>query len=271
MEWDYAKQFAQQQEAQRAARMRRLQAEAAAEEAKAHDPVKTKAGFQGGLKEVDDSMPKQLRYDERITSAWESSDANEFLPEEGSPEAEKYAELMKIKFADGLRGSQHDGDDVSEQEKQRNPELQIEADPTLVFMPDDEDCDAECQLEAFGPRDFVLPEPKFNVKTMTETNLDGDFSMFTIGKEAKTLTIDVEPVAMAYEDFYCGFTADSHPAFRVTQNSFGKMERRNGTPTTVEVTCDPEGLQGELVGHLCFILPEEKDFSTFYKITCAAK
>jgi hypothetical protein len=138
-------------------------------------------------------------------------------------------------------------------------------------MPDDEDCDAECQLHSFGPRDFVLPEPKFNVKTMTETNLDGEFDMFIIGKATKSFTIDVAPVAMAFEDFYCGFTADSHPAFRVTQNSFGKMERRNGAPTTVEVTCDPGGLKGQLVGHLCFILPGEKAFSTFYKVSCDAK
>ena len=46
---------------------------------------------------------------------------------------------------------------------------------------------------------------------------------------------------------------------------------RNGAPTSVEVTVDPAGAKGQLVGHLCFILPEEKDFSTFYKITCDAK
>ena len=95
--------------------------------------------------------------------------------------------------------------------------------------------------------------------------------MFSIGKGAKSLSIDVAPVAMAFEDFYCGFTADSHPSFRVTQNSFGKMSRRNGAPTRVEVTVDPNGIKGELVGHLCFIQPEEKGFSTFYKITCDAK
>ena len=182
--------------------MRRLQAEAAAEEEADGVRVKAKAGFTGGLKEIEDAMPKQLNYDERVTTLWESSDVPDFVPEEGSAEAEKYAELMKIQFAEGIRGSQHDGDDVAEQDARRNPEMQIEADPTLVYMPDEEDCDAECRLDAFGERDFVLPEPRFNVQTMTETPFDDEFEMFTIGNDAKTLTIDVPPVAMAFEDFY---------------------------------------------------------------------
>jgi hypothetical protein len=74
-------------------------------------------------------------------------------------------------------------------------------------------------------------------------------------------------VCMTFEDFYCGFTADSHPAFSVSPAT-GTMERRNGTPTRLIVHCNPQGQAGELVGHLCFILPEEKDFSTYYKITC---
>ncbi len=34
------------------------------------------------------------------------------------------------------------------------------------------------------------------------------------------------------------------------------------------VTCKPNSKRGDLVAHLCFILPEEKAFSTYYKITC---
>ena len=109
------------------------------------------------------------------------------------------------------------------------------------------------------------------------------------------LNIDVRPVAMTFEEFYCGFTEDSHPSFTVTPTE-GKMvrttnathraclrpsallshrspslraqERRNGPPTTVTVTCKPNSKRGDLVAHLCFILPEEKAFSTYYKITC---
>ena len=28
------------------------------------------------------------------------------------------------------------------------------------------------------------------------------------------MVIDVRPVMMTYEEFYCGFTTDSHPSFR---------------------------------------------------------
>ena len=106
----------------------------------------------------------------------------------------------------------------------------------------------------------------------------------------------MRPVAMTFEEFYCGFTSDSHGSFTVTPTE-GKMvraaasqppatadprprhgafsspespraqERRKGPPTTVTVTCNPKGKTGQLVGHLCFILPEEKAFSTYYKIT----
>ena len=118
--WDFSKQFSEQQEAQRAARMRRLQAEAEAEKGN----VKSKAGFTGGIRETEELTIKQLNYDERVVSSWESSDVPDFVPEEGSPEAEKYADLMAIKFSEGLRGSQHDGDDISAREKQRSPEMQ---------------------------------------------------------------------------------------------------------------------------------------------------
>lgn len=91
--------------------------------------------------------------------------------------------------------------------------------------------------------------------------------MVCASTETKNLNIDVKPVCMTFEDFYCGFTADSHPAFSVSPSK-GTMERRNGAPTQITVHCNPQGSSGDLVAHLCFILPEEKDFSTYYKITC---
>ena len=84
--------------------------------------------------------------------------------------------------------------------------------------------------------------------------------MVCASTETKNLNIDVKPVCMTFEDFYCGFTADSHPAFSVSPAK-GTMERRNGPPTPITVHVDPQGASGEIVGHLCFILPEEKDFS----------
>ena len=45
------------------------------------------------------------------------------------------------------------------------------------------------------------------------------------------------------------------------------MEKRGGACTEIEVTCTPNGKAGELKGWLCFILPDEKPFSTYYQIT----
>jgi hypothetical protein len=100
--------------------------------------------------------------------------------------------------------------------------------------------------------------------------IDQEFDMFCASTETKELYIDVKPVCMTYEDFYCGFTADSHPGFSVDPIE-GQMDKRKGPPTTVTVTCNPQGRSGELVGYLCFILPDERSMSTYYKITCRAQ
>jgi len=98
---------------------------------------------------------------------------------------------------------------------------------------------------------------------------DMDFNMVVDSTTAKGINIDVRPVMMTYEEFYCGLTRDSHPSFSVSPVS-GKMEKRGGAPTTVTVTCKPNGASGELCAWLCFILPDEKAFSTYYKITAKA-
>lgn len=156
-----------------------------------------------------------------------------------------------VGFTDGMMGSQNDGS----KQNRAGPELQgaLDSNPD-IYVPEVEEI-------AVNRDDFVLPS-----SGMT----DLDFEMFVSSTETKDLTIDVRPVAMTFEDYYCGFTADSHPAFSVSPSS-GTMERRNGPPTQVTVTVNPQGKSGDLVGYLCFILPEERAFSTFYKITCASR
>ena len=107
---------------------------------------------------------------------------------------------------------------------------------------------------------FVLPS-----SGMT----DMDFEMVVGSTASKSIDIDVRPVTMTFEDFFCGFTADSHPSFSCTPTS-GAMERRGGEPTKVTVTCKPNGASGELVAKLCFILPEEPMFSQFFEIKAKA-
>jgi len=98
---------------------------------------------------------------------------------------------------------------------------------------------------------------------------DLDFDMVVDSTMKKSIVIDVRPMMMTYEKFYCGFTSDSHPSFSCSPDQ-GKMENRNGPPTQITVTCNPQGKSGELTGTLCFILPEEKAFSTYYGITAKA-
>jgi hypothetical protein len=179
-----------------------------------------------------------------------STDTPDFLPEKGSEAAKAYE---AISFTDGMQGSQADPN----RKKSTGPELAgaLDSDPD-IYEAEMEDLDA-----TRDGIEFVLPSSGM-------TDMDFDMRCDSAGK-CKDITIDVRPVAMTYEDFYVGFTAESHPAFRVTPIN-GKMEKRKGPPTQITVSCSPPpGLAEPIVGYLCFILPEEKAFSTYYKITCS--
>ena len=73
--------------------------------------------------------------------------------------------------------------------------------------------------------------------------------MFCDSLTPKQLVIDVAPVCMTFEDFYCGFTPDSHPAFSCSPSE-GALERRGGPNFPITVHFNPKGANGELVGHL---------------------
>jgi len=185
------------------------------------------------------------------------TDTPDFLPEEGS-ELDKLAK--GIAYTDGIKGSQVDPD----RKKSTGPELAgaLDSDPD-IYMPDVEEIESDASQ-------FVLPEPKWNVNKMEVSATDDEFEISCGATDTKSLVVEVKPVCMTFENFFCGFTPDSHPAFSVTPST-GTLERRNGPPTGLTVTCNPQGASGELVGHLCVILPDEKDFSTFYKITCRSQ
>jgi len=192
-----------------------------------------------------------------LGGAYEATDVPDFLPDEGSEAA---ARAAGISFTDGMMGSQADPN----RKKSSGPELAgaLDSNPD-IYVPEVEEIVADTSM-------FVLPAESFKVSKMEVSSTNEDFEMFCDSLTPKDLVVEVKPVCMTFEDFYCGFTADSHPAFRCSPTT-GKQERRNGPPTQVKVTVDPQGAHGELVGYLCFILPEEKDFSTFYKITCTSK
>lgn len=189
-----------------------------------------------------------------MSGGFESTDTPDFFDD-----SEYSQQAANLDIMDGVMGSTGLGELKKRQQQGRSTDpgvagaLDVNPD---IYMPDAENLSA-------ASRGITFELPKSGM-----TDLDFDISCDS--QTGTTLQVDVRPVAMTFEEFYCGFTSDSHPAFRCTPTE-GKMERRNGPPTTVTVECDPNGKTGELVGYLCFILPEEKAFSTYYKITCVSR
>lgn len=129
--------------------------------------------------------------------------------------------------------------------------------------------EAAAAATAEGP---TLPPEKQAMLVLPKSGMtDLDFDISTSAMDYATLDFEVRPMMNTFEEYFYGLTADSHESFTITSEPIeGTMARRGGEPTPVSIRCDPNGKQGEFVAHVAFILPEEKAFSTFYKITCKA-
>lgn len=79
------------------------------------------------------------------------------------------------------------------------------------------------------------------------------------------MTIAVKPVCMTFEDYYAGFAPGSHPSFSVSP-AVGRMDRRGGEESMLDILCTPNGVGGELTGDLVINLPEDNS-KICYKIT----
>jgi hypothetical protein len=82
----------------------------------------------------------------------------------------------------------------------------------------------------------------------------------------EAFTIEVKPYCMGFEDYFAGFTADSHPSFSVSPNA-GRLDRRGGESTFLELICDPRGyeMSGVWEANLVINVPEDESQLT-YKI-----
>ena len=117
--------------------------------------------------------------------------------------------------------------------------------------------------------------------------MECDLETMGFGAEAE-MHIDVQPMFLTKTPYFYGLTADSDPKITIDHAfssniegdmnakdhssrmaaSLGSMERGAGTgPTSIKIKFQPAGASGEFTAYLCFILPEEKSFSKFYKIT----
>jgi len=68
--------------------------------------------------------------------------------------------------------------------------------------------------------------------------------------------IMVPPICMTFEDYYAGFAKGSHPSLSVRPVT-GRMDRKGGEPTPLEIVCEPNGQGGTFYGALIINLPDD--------------
>ena len=137
---------------------------------------------------------------------------------------------------------------------------------------------------------LVLPEESFSITKMAMSQTDEDFEIECDLSEAQEaeMFIDIEPMFLTKEEYFYGFTSDSDPKISIdhsmssdpegemnakdhAKQTFardGDMKRQEKTRRImIKLKFNPAYEAGEFVAHLCFIFPNEPNFSKFYKIT----
>eukprot|EP00580_Thalassiosira_gravida_P003110 CAMPEP_0201608510 /NCGR_PEP_ID=MMETSP0492-20130828/7630_1 /ASSEMBLY_ACC=CAM_ASM_000837 /TAXON_ID=420259 /ORGANISM="Thalassiosira gravida, Strain GMp14c1" /LENGTH=226 /DNA_ID=CAMNT_0048073323 /DNA_START=42 /DNA_END=722 /DNA_ORIENTATION=+ len=106
---------------------------------------------------------------------------------------------------------------------------------------------------------------EFVMSSVPDGTVEMDVAASSKGAE---LLLSVKPVCMGFEDYFAAFTEDSHGSFSVGPCA-GRMDRRGGEPTELEVKCNPQGRAGTFVGNLVINLPEDNS-KICYKITATS-
>lgn len=96
-----------------------------------------------------------------------------------------------------------------------------------------------------------------------------ELEMPAASDSSRTQVVSVKPVCMGYEDYYAGWAPESTPGVFAVSPEQGRMERRGGAPTDLEVQIKPDGQTGEKVGYLCVVLPDDDEQFTI-KVTVKA-
>jgi hypothetical protein len=69
---------------------------------------------------------------------------------------------------------------------------------------------------------------------------------------------------MGYEDYYAAFAAGSSPVFNIQAGAIGRMDRRGGEYTYIDVFCDPRGQgAGTFEATLVVNIPEDDSKLTY--------
>ena len=160
-----------------------------------------------------------------------STDTGDYYPEGYDPNA--------VEFTEGMMGSQ---------------ELLTSRDRGGPQLPGLENLGADAVI-AGGIN--MNPDMPPGMEFIPSSVPDGDLQMNVAASgSGESLTIAVQPVCMTFEDYFAGFSSDSDPCFSVSPST-GRMDRRGGEPTMLEVRCEPNGKAGELKANLVINLPED--------------
>ena len=169
-----------------------------------------------------------------------STDTGDYFPEGYNPEEE-------IAFQEGMGGSQ-----AMLQGERGGPQL-----------PGMEDLGADAVM--MGGIEMASEIPA-GMEFIPSSVPDGEFVMnVASNSQGETLEIEVKPVCMTFEDYFAAFAPGSHPSLSVAPVT-GRMDRRGGESTFLEIKCQPGGQAGEFKGDLVINLPEDNS-KICYKVT----
>merc|ERR1719343_1435152 len=160
-----------------------------------------------------------------------STDTGDYFPEGYNPEEE-------IAFTSGMMGSQ-----ASNAGNRDGPQL-----PGL------ENLGADAVVAGGITLDPNIPA---GMEFIPASVPDGEFT-FQVASTGQggSLQISVQSPCMTFEDYYAAFSPGSHPSLSVSPSA-GRMDRRQGDPTVLEISCTPDGASGLLTGDLVINLPED--------------
>eukprot|EP00581_Thalassiosira_minuscula_P019719 CAMPEP_0183726446 /NCGR_PEP_ID=MMETSP0737-20130205/23211_1 /TAXON_ID=385413 /ORGANISM="Thalassiosira miniscula, Strain CCMP1093" /LENGTH=229 /DNA_ID=CAMNT_0025957785 /DNA_START=69 /DNA_END=758 /DNA_ORIENTATION=+ len=172
-----------------------------------------------------------------------STDVGDYFPDDYDPN--------EVEFTAGMGGSQASMSGGGE----RGPAL-----------PGMENLGADSLVMGGIEENSEIPsDMEFVMSSVPDGEVEMDVAANSKGAE---LLLEVKPVCMGFEDYFAAFDKESHPSFSVSPCA-GRMDRRGGEPTELEVKCEPQGKAGTFVGNLVINLPEDNS-KICYKITATS-
>ena len=170
----------------------------------------------------------------------QSTDTGDYFPEGYNPEEE-------IAFSSGMMGSQAGG--AGDRDGPQLPGLE------------------NLGIDAVVAGGITLdPNIPAGMEFVPSSVPDGQYT-FQVASTGigESLQIAVQSPCMTFEDYYAAFAPGSHPSLSVSPSA-GRMDRRKGDPTIMDISCIPNGMGGVLTGDLVINLPDDNSKICF-KVT----